>query len=115
MLSRDLDLIYLFFQFLQHVIDENVTELLARVVNLRETRDSRLAFEGLRFLCAMFCHKKICMEWVQNGGVQVLLDVPRPSIAATAVSQCLYYIACDEHTMEKVCQLPHTVLQQMIQ
>ena len=54
------------------------------------------------------------MEWVQNGGIQMLIDIPRPSIAATAVSQCLYYLSCDDPCMEKVCQLPQQVLQKMI-
>ena len=104
-----------YFQFLQHIVDENMCELLYETMNLRETRDARLSFETLRFLCGLFCHKKICMEWVQNGGVQILIDIPRPSIAATAVSQCLYYLACDDPSMEKVCQLPQTTLHKMIQ
>ena len=54
------------------------------------------------------------MEWVVNGGVQLLLDIPRPSIAATAVSQCLYYLSCDDPCMEKVCQLPQELLRKMI-
>ena len=54
------------------------------------------------------------MEWVVNGGVQILLDIPRPSIAATAVSQCLYYLSCDDPCMEKVCQLPQELLRKMI-
>ena len=89
-------------------------ELLYEIINLRENRDARLSFEGLRFMCALFCHKKICMEWVQNGGIQMLIDIPRPSIAATAVSQCLYYLSYDDPCMEKVCQLPQHVLQKMI-
>ena len=101
--------------FLQHIVDENIRELLFDLINLRENRDARLSFESLRFLCGLFCHKKICMEWVANGGIQILIDVPRPSIAATAVSQCLYYLACDDPSMEKVCQLPQTTLHKMIQ
>ena len=66
--------------FLQHINDENIFELLSGTINLRETRDARLAFECIRFLCGLFCHKKICLEWVTNGGVQLLIDVPQPSI-----------------------------------
>ena len=25
-------------------------------------------------------YKKICMEWVQNNGIELLVDVPKPSI-----------------------------------
>ena len=100
--------------FLQHIIDENIPALLADLINLRQNRDARLSFESLRFLCGLLCHKKICLEWVENSGIQMLIDVPRPSIAATAVSQCLYYLACDDSSMEKVCQLPQNVLHKMI-
>lgn len=100
--------------FLQHINDENIPELLADLINLRDNRDARLSFESLRFLCALFCHKKICLDWVQNNGISMLIDVPRPSIAATAVSQCLYYLSCDDSTMEKVCQLPQNILHKMI-
>ena len=67
-------------EFLQHIVDENIHELLGDLINLRENRDARLSFEALRFLCGMFCHKKICMEWVQNTGIESLVDVPKPSI-----------------------------------
>ena len=67
-------------EFLQHIVDENIHELLGDLINLRENRDARLSFEALRFLCGMFCHKKICMEWVQNNGIELLVDVPKPSI-----------------------------------
>ncbi len=92
----------------------NIFDLLSGLVNLRDTKEPMLAFEAIKFLNAMFCHKKIVLEWVQGGGVQLLLDVPRPSIAATAVSQALYYISCDEDSMEKVCQLPQSILQKMM-
>lgn len=101
--------------FLQHINDENIPHLLSDLINLRENRDARLSFESLRFLCSLFCHKKICLDWVQNNGIQMLIDTPRPSIAATAVSQCLYYLSCDDVTMEKISQLPQSVLHKMIQ
>ena len=34
----------------------------------------------------------------------------RPSIAATAVSQCLYYIGNDDDAMEKVCNMSPQIL-----
>ena len=35
-------------------------------------------------------------------------------LAATAVSQCLYYLACDDSSMEKICHLPQPILQKMV-
>ena len=101
--------------FLQHIVDENIMDLLSDLINLRENRDARLTFEAIRFLCGLFCHKKICLEWVLSNGIQLLIDVPQPSIASTAASQAFYYLACDDPSMEKVCQLPQSVLHKMIQ
>ena len=37
------------------------------------------------------------------------MQLPRPSMAATGSSLCLYYLACDDDTIEKICSLPpHT-------
>ena len=47
------------------------------------------------------------MEFVTRGGVQQLLKVPRPSVAATGLSRCLRYLVEDENAMERVitCQI----------
>ena len=102
------------FQFLSHIFEHKLIDLLSYYINIKETKNTRLSFEALRFCCALFCHKKFLLEWVQNGGIQIFIDVPRPSIAATAVSQCLYYLAHDDDTMEKVCLLPQSVLANLI-
>lgn len=97
-------------------MDENLSSLVTAMINIRETRDARLAFEALKLLGAMICHKKFVIDFVSaQRGIQTLLEIPRPSIASTAVSQCLYYIACDDDGMEKVCHLPHKVLARLVQ
>lgn len=45
---------------------------------------------------------------------QRLLDVPRPSKAATGVSICLYYLAYCEDSMERVCLLPHHIVSHLV-
>ncbi|KAL1117022.1 hypothetical protein AAG570_004350 [Ranatra chinensis] len=47
-------------------------------------------------------------------GLQKLLEVPRPSIAATGVSICLYYLAYCEDAMERVCLLPQSVVSDLV-
>ena len=37
-----------------------------------------------------------------HNGVQRLLEGPRPSVAATGCSMCLYYLAYNEDAMERV-------------
>ena len=68
----------------------------------------------LQYLASLLCHKKFTAEFVQRGGVQRLLQVHCPSVAATGVSMCLYYLAYFEDSMERVCQLPNDTLAEMV-
>ena len=88
--------------------------LLENYISVRHTGDARLAFEALRLLASLFCHKKFTLEWVSSGGLELLMHMPRPSVAATGSSLCLYYLACDDDTMEKICSLPQANLQQLV-
>ena len=56
----------------------------------------------LKYLASLLCHKKFATEFVTHNGVQRLLEVPRPSVAATGCSMCLYYLAYNEDAMERV-------------
>ena len=51
---------------------------------------------------------------MEGRGVQQLLRVHRPSIAATGVSMCLYYLAYNADTMERICLLPSQVISDLI-
>ncbi|CAH8611913.1 unnamed protein product [Dicrocoelium dendriticum] len=77
-------------------------------------RDIRLTFEALRLLGNLMCHRCVYLEFVEKNGLQAVLQVPRPSVAATAVSIVLYYTAYFEDAMERVCQLPSAVLLDMM-
>ncbi|CAG0880840.1 unnamed protein product [Darwinula stevensoni] len=76
--------------------------------------DARLAFEACRFLAALLCHKKFALDFIASGYLEKLPQVPRPSIAATGVSMCLYYLACCEDAMERVCLLPPSILWDLV-
>lgn len=102
------------FQFLSHAFEHNALALILNYVNVKETRDSRLAFEALKYLSALLCHKKFSIEFIHIGGLQRLLEVPRPSVAATGVSICLYYLAYCPDAMEKVCLLPDLVIRNLV-
>lgn len=101
-------------EFLGHVFEQNALELILKYINVRETKDSRLAFEALKYLASLLCHKKFSIEFLNVGGLQKLLDVPRPSVAATGVSICLYYLAYCEDAMERVCLLPMHVISDLV-
>lgn len=101
-------------EFLGHVFEQNALDLILKYINVRETKDSRLAFEALKYLASLLCHKKFSIEFLNVGGLQKLLDVPRPSVAATGVSICLYYLAYCEDAMERVCLLPKHIISDLV-
>ncbi|PNF26674.1 DDB1- and CUL4-associated factor 1 [Cryptotermes secundus] len=101
-------------EFLGHVFEHNALELILKYTDLRESKDSRLAFEALKYLAALLCHKKFSIEFINMKGLQTLLKVPRPSVAATGVSICLYYLAYCEDAMERVCQLSHHIITDLV-
>lgn len=101
-------------EFLSHVFENNALELILTYVNVRETKEARLGFEALKFLASLLCHKKFSIEFIQCKGLETLLEVPRPSIAATGVSICLYYLGYCEEAMERVCLLPKYIVSSLV-
>ncbi|XP_077995487.1 DDB1- and CUL4-associated factor 1-like [Glandiceps talaboti] len=101
-------------ELLATVLQQGAMDLVLHYIDLRKTCDVRLTFEGLKYLGALLCHKKFAAEFVNIGGLQKLLEVHRPSMAATGVSMCLYYLAYNEDTMERICLLPSPVLNELI-
>ncbi|XP_057334525.1 DDB1- and CUL4-associated factor 1 isoform X2 [Microplitis mediator] len=101
-------------EFLVHVFEQNALELILKYINVRETKDSRLAFEALKYLASLLCHKKFSIEFLAANGLDKLLDVPRPSVAATGVSICLYYLAYCEDALERVCQKSNVIISNLV-
>ncbi|KAJ7999324.1 hypothetical protein DPEC_G00193200 [Dallia pectoralis] len=89
-------------------------DLLMRYIDLKHTNDVQLTFDSLLYLASLLLHKKFAADFIAHGGVQKLLDIPRPSMAATGVSLCLYYLAYNQDAMERVCMLPDRVLSNMV-
>ncbi|KAJ3602361.1 hypothetical protein NHX12_030119 [Muraenolepis orangiensis] len=85
-------------------------DLLMRYLDIRLTNDVQLTFDALLYLASLLLHKKFAAEFIGHGGVQRLLEIPRPSMASTGVSLCLYYLAYNQDAMERVCTLPDGVL-----
>lgn len=59
-------------EFLSHVFENNALELILTYVNVRETKEARLAFEALKYLAALLCHKKFCIEFIHCKGLEVM-------------------------------------------
>ena len=48
----------------------------------------RLAFEALRLLASLFCHKKFTLEWISRGGLTLLMQVNIETKSSTSESRC---------------------------
>ena len=51
---------------------------------------------------------------ILQGGTQLLLLTPKRSMPAEGVCLCLWYLGFQEEAAERMCQLPHDVLQDII-
>lgn len=101
-------------ELLVHMFEQKALDLILNYIDFDATQDSRLSFEALKYLGALLCHKKFAIEFIHHQGLHRLLEIPRPSIAATGVAMCLYYIAYCEDAMERVCLLPDHVIQELV-
>lgn len=79
------------------------------------TRTSLFFLFYIQYLASLLCHKKFAVEFVELSGVQRLLEIKRPSLASTGVSICMYYLAYNEDTMERICLQPEWVLKNLIE
>lgn len=101
-------------EFLVHVFESNAMELIFNYIENLNSKDTCLAFESLKYLAALLCHKKFCLEFIGKGGLERLLKVPRPSVAATGVSISLYYLAYCEDAMERICTMPQHLITDLV-
>ncbi|KAG1680064.1 DDB1- and CUL4-associated factor 1 [Nymphon striatum] len=101
-------------ELLSHIFEHNALTQILKYTDLNKNSDVRLAFEALKYLASLLCHKKVAIEFINMKGLQKLLAVPRPSLAATGVSVCLYYLAYSEDAMEWVCMLHRHILSGLV-
>ncbi|XP_055695388.1 protein mahjong isoform X2 [Lutzomyia longipalpis] len=101
-------------EFLGQVFENNAMSIIFRYIEKLDSKETCLAFEALKYLASLLCHKKFSIEFVANGGLQRLLQVPRPSLAATGVSIALYYLAYCEDAMERICLMPPKVISELV-
>lgn len=101
-------------EFLPHVFEHNAMSLIFRYIECLDSKDTCLAFEALKYLASLLCHKKFSLEFIANGGLERLLKVPRPSLAATGVSIAFYYLAYCEDAMERICLMPQKIITELV-
>ena len=68
-------LLIFIFQALGHIYEHKALELIFHYMNVKKSGNARLSFETMRFLGSLLFHKKFCIEFVNIGGIQKLLQV----------------------------------------
>lgn len=60
-------------------------------------------------------HRRLALDFVAAGGVDLLIRIERDSLASVVVGTCLYYLAYNADAMEGVCLLPEQTLNELVQ
>ena len=72
-------------ELMVHMYDQiNVLGLILKFIDVDAAiKDPRLSLEALKFLGALLSDKKFPVDFIYGQGLHRLIEVPRPSIAAT--------------------------------
>ncbi|CAD6194594.1 unnamed protein product [Caenorhabditis auriculariae] len=92
----------------------NALDMILEYIDLEKSGDVRLSFDALKYLTSLLVHRKFALEFVNRGGVNKLLKVPRNSLASVGVVTCFYYLSYTEDVMEKICQLEDEVVDELV-
>ena len=57
---------------------------------------------------------KVAIDFIQSNGLDYIIQVPKGSRAAAAVSVCLYYLAFNNDAMERLNQYPEYKLDRVV-
>ena len=101
-------------ELLPHVFGEDTMGVILQLIDLNRNQDIRLSFEALKYLSSLFCHKKFALDFLERGGLQQMLQVYRPSVAATGVALCLYCLVDIADATEKICQMHKPILTELV-
>ncbi|XP_048494983.1 DDB1- and CUL4-associated factor homolog 1 isoform X3 [Beta vulgaris subsp. vulgaris] len=69
----------------------------------------------LKLICALAAHRKFAAVFVDRGGIQKLLAVPRVLHTFFGLSSCLFTIGSLQGIMERVCALPSDVIYKLVE
>ncbi|KAI5077608.1 hypothetical protein GOP47_0007432 [Adiantum capillus-veneris] len=78
------------------------------------TKDTAMLLEVLKLICALAAHRKFSALFVDKGGVQQILAVPRLPQTYTGVSLCLFAFASVQGVMERVCTAPVDAVNELV-
>lgn len=101
-------------EFLPYIFEHNAMDITFNYLEGVDPKDLCLAFEALKYLASLLCHKKCCIEFLSRNGLQKLLKLPRVSCVATGIAIALYYIAYCEEAMERICAMPPRLISELV-
>lgn len=58
-------------EFLGQVFEHNAMQLIFQYIDSLDPKNTCLAFEALKYLASLLCHKKFSLEFINNGGLEV--------------------------------------------
>ncbi|KAB1204516.1 hypothetical protein CJ030_MR8G021832 [Morella rubra] len=86
--------------------------------SFRHNEASKVAIllpDVMKLICALAAHRKFAALFVDRGGMQKLLAVPRVAQTFFGLSSCLFTIGSLQGIMERVCALPSDVVHQVVE
>ncbi|KAM5566240.1 DDB1- and CUL4-associated factor [Rosa sericea] len=86
--------------------------------NSRHKEPSKVAMllpDVMKLICALAAHRKFAALFVDRGGMQKLLAVPRVAQTYFGLSSCLFTIGSLQGIMERVCALPSDLVYQVVE
>lgn len=66
-------------EFLLHVSQYNALKLIFHDIENVDPKCTCLAFEALKYLASLLCHKKFSLEFINRGGLEVINPNPYPN------------------------------------
>lgn len=101
-------------EFLPYIFEHNAMDIIFSFLEGVDPKDLCLAFEALKYLASLLCHKKCCIEFLSRNGLLKLLRLPRQSTVATGIAIALYYIAYCEEAMERICAMSPRIISELV-
>ncbi|CAL5070946.1 unnamed protein product [Urochloa decumbens] len=90
--------------------------LLQRSMKDQEGHDHfALLPDVLKLICALAAHRKFAALFVDRGGIQKILSVPRITQTYMGLSACLFTFGSLQSTMERVCALSSDTLDSVVE
>ncbi|XP_057434582.1 DDB1- and CUL4-associated factor homolog 1-like isoform X2 [Lotus japonicus] len=115
-----LELLGQYVEALGPVLHENGVDVCLALLqqNSKHQEASKVALllpDVMKLICVLAAHKKFAADFVDRGGMQKLLAVPRLSQTFYGLSSCLVTIGSVQGLMEQVCALPSNLVYHVVE